>query len=288
MSQQLERHHTTDDEIDLVDVWLAVRRHKVTFLGAFILSALAGVALALFMPTKFEHSIVLEIGVRPGGATLAGRDNDGFELIEEPESVREKIVASYVPEEVRRLQTESPSASVPNDVGVKTAKGTRIVTLSVSASAGAAASVNALLGNVADRVLLDHNASLSRRVDLLREVALERLQEVEAQLEFLQDSRRQVAASGAAAEKALTLLMVDSQMQRLSAEKSAIERELRVDLGLEAQPTRIVVGPLRELRPESPGPLLLIALSLLVGVVLGFGVVLFAAIRQRASERSAG
>lgn len=288
MSQQPDRRqYNTDDEIDLVDLWLSVRRHSVAFLAVLISSALVGVGLALLVPEKFAHKIVLEIGgVQPGGAALASSNDQDFRPIENPESVREKIEMSYVPEELRRFEMESPDENVPDKVDVETPEDTRLVSLSVSAPAVNTEVVIELLANVADRVLVDHNALLSRRVDLLHEVASDRLRELDAQLESLQDSRRQVAASGTAAEKGLTLLMVDAQIQRVIAERNEIARHLRVDLEVNAQPTRIVIGPVRRSKPEPPGPLLLIALSLLIGVVLGFVVVLLAEMRQKANERS--
>jgi len=77
------------DEINLLDLWLALVKRKNLFFAVLVFCALLGVSYALIKPRAFDFYAALDIGRR--------MQLEVFLPIQEPDSVREKILQGYVP-----------------------------------------------------------------------------------------------------------------------------------------------------------------------------------------------
>lgn len=288
-----DREDIQQNELDLVDIWLHVRRHYVAFLSGLFLCLVAGVLAVFLNPPRYEHKLVLEVGGMwidqgEGDRESYGLPDSQFQYLEDPLTVQAKIEKSYALEEVLRTQETDSGGLHVNEITVEVAEKTGIIGLTVSADATRTPLIFTVFEGIATRVLEGHNRLLDKRVALLREAAEKRLEEIDQQLELLRSSRSEVAESGDAAAKGLTLLMVDSQVQELASEQSRIRRQLHIDLTINAQETRIITGPMRNPLPVGPGSILILSLAIIGGVIAGFAFVVVAVLAAEARQRSNG
>src|SRR5690606_13902852 len=82
------------DEIDLVDLWLVLVRHKGLFAGVTAVCIVLAGLYAWFKPVQYDYKATLEVGgywLQTGGNSFAGR----FMPFEDTETVVAKIQSSY-------------------------------------------------------------------------------------------------------------------------------------------------------------------------------------------------
>lgn len=272
------------DEADFVDLWIAVSRYRA-LIAAFILSGMvSGLLWVIFMPKHFEYRLVLEVGgVWIEGSDMSSVHAEKFQFLEKPESVITKILESYSREAADSIERESRSFQMRKDLEANL-ENDGIVGITLEARREWQKDALLFLSEISRRVLSDHNDLLSERVELLRRLARERLDELDRQLKTLIASRESVLRSDDPAAKGLTMLMIDSHLQEVATERQLVERQLKVQLSANVRPSRILVGPIREIEPVGLDPYLVFILATLFGAALA--VLAIAILEVNANARS--
>lgn len=200
------------EEIDLVDIWLAVARQKWWLIGATLLCLALAAAYAAVRAPKYEYAATLEIGgywAQSGESAFSGR----FILYEEPQTVVAKIKGSYgLAARLNAIETYGKS-NVPGDITAKAENGTQTVELLVTAPEDHGNIARDLLTSVTGRVIQDHSALMQERVSLLTDFLRQRIEELDRQIVDLRQSRQDVVRNGSGETKALAMLLTDSRLQ---------------------------------------------------------------------------
>ncbi|MCW8956489.1 MAG: Wzz/FepE/Etk N-terminal domain-containing protein [Gammaproteobacteria bacterium] len=145
-----------DDEIDLVDLWLVLIRHKTVIAVIACLVLLAGSLFALSMPTKFNYSTSIQIGAVV--EMDSGRNH--FVFIEEPETVLAKINETYIPYALNRYSNENPDSLIQPDIKARIPKKSSLIVLEARGEEKYEAIYQTLLKAVAEMVVEDHQPSM--------------------------------------------------------------------------------------------------------------------------------
>lgn len=323
------------DEIDLADVALAIWRRRWLFLATFALVFGLSLVYALVKTPQYEFRTTLQIGYISDGRQL--------QPIEGIEVVRHRLEQVHIPQVQYEYRQQNPEAPTPPEIKVTTPEAAGIITLTMPGPAEHAERNLGLLREIVDRVKLEHdlvydltNTEREARLTAARndleslkaeEAAvsadLERVERkaelVEANIESLRDSveesetqRQRVAEAATDDQKAMTLLLIDSQIQQERRELQNMEERLMVDLERERdqlakqlsnlkrsqenqemtiasllakeqamERTRAVIPPAQSLDPAGPGKALILALGfVLAGMIALFTVSLSALISR--------
>jgi capsular polysaccharide biosynthesis protein len=327
--------HYDEDEINLVDLWLVLVKRKLILAGVVVASAVAALLYVVVVPPSYQYSTSIEIGTRLNGTELS--------VMESPETVLAKVKESYIPLAQQDYLDQHPESKSVIKIDTRVPKGSQIIVLS-SKGADADGDIHkALQQSVVDTLKKDHGRIvdvLRKETEILQHQAVAKLEELkdgnelimarskrlndfavllakqaeEARKDLLQvKNNRQKAVREATNEvKAMTLLMLDSEIrnyrellaeidERLHIETANSQDAIKKDLAdnqraqeaqqddiakLEIQlanlrETRALQPPMRSLEPVGPGKTLIILLSLVLGLMLGVFAAFFAEFLSR-------
>ena len=328
-----------DDEISLVDLWLVlVKRKKLLFfiMGLFIVG---GLILAFVLPKQYSYSTSIEIGSRI--------IKDNVQPIESPETLLAKIQESYIPLVQHQYRKENPTDLGKYGIKARIPKGSQIIVLGSKGSEKNSSIYTALQQRVVDEVKNDHKRILEiirKEMEIARNEALSKLEEIKdiSKLLLARESRltsvaellknqiedakkdlaiaeknRQRSIKEATNEaKAMTLLMLDNEVQQQRERLATLEERLITEIAegqdklakeisdnirtqqnqkdkiarVEAQlanlvETRALVPPMQSNEPTGLSKRLILAIAIILGIVLGVFVVFFAEFIQKANKQ---
>jgi capsular polysaccharide biosynthesis protein len=245
--------NTYEDEINLVDLWLVLMQRRALVMVVAGLCVLAGLAIALLLPAKYQYSTTIEIGTRLNGTQV--------DVIESPETLLAKVQESYIPlARQQYLASHADAVGVPK-IEARIPKGSQIIVLSSKGPETAGADHKSVQQAVVDMAKKDHG----RIVDVLRKETEILQNEAKAKLEELKDGAiliqarekrlgdistlltsqaEEVRGDLARAKsdraraikqtkdesRALTLMMLDSGMQQYSERLAEIDERLKIKL----------------------------------------------------------
>jgi len=240
-----------EDEINLVDLWLVLMKHRRLMAAVVVLCVLAGVMFTLWVPAKYDYSTSIELGTRLGGEDVV--------VIESPETLLAKIQESYIP--LARQQYFSAYPAVESVVGVEARipKGSQIIVLSSQGSERDALMHKAVQQTVINMVTVDHSRIsevLRKETEILQSQAMIKLEELKddatliqarekrledisalltRQAEEVRDDLVRARADRSNAIKqakdesrALTLMMLDSGVQQYRQRLAQIDERLKI------------------------------------------------------------
>jgi capsular polysaccharide biosynthesis protein len=246
-------YYYAEDEINLVDLWLVlVRRRKVVF-AVTAVCLIAGIALALILPRKYEYTTSIEIGSRASGTKVA--------LIEPPETVLAKVQESYIPLVRQEYLSQHPEKTRAPKIEVSIPKNSQILVLRSKGPKANAEVYQSLQQAVVDRLTQDHG----RIIALLRKDMENQQRKAEAKLAELKDAaillkgrekrladvtallgkqvtearadlkraegNRQEAIHEANNEsKAMTLLMLDNEIRQYHQRLDKLDERLQIEV----------------------------------------------------------
>lgn len=322
--------HYDEDEINLVDLWLVLVKRKLILAGVVVASAVAALLYVVVVPPSYQYSTSIEIGTHLNGVELS--------VVDSPETVLAKVKESYIPLAQQNYFDQHPERESVVKIGARVPKNSKIIVLS-SKGADADGDIHkALQQSVVDRLKKDHGRIvdvLRKETEILQHKAVAKLEELkdanelimargkrlnnfaalltkqaeEARKDLLQvKNNRQKSVKEATNEaKAMTLLMLDSEIrnyrellaeidERLHIEtadtQDAIKKELadnqraqkaqqdniaKLEIQLvNLHETSALQPPMRSLEPVGPGKTLIILLSLVLGLMLGVFAAFFA------------
>ena len=242
-----------EDEINLVDLWLVLARHRTLIIVVTGLCLLAGLLFALLVPPKFQYTTSIELGTRLSGGNVS--------VIESPETVLAKIQESYIPLARQQYLTQHPEMGNVPKIDARVPKGSQIIVLSSKGPESADVDHKSVQQAVVDMVQQDHD----RIVNVLRKETEIQQNKAVAKLEELKDAAtliqarekrlgdistllakqaKEVRSDLARAKsdrakaikqtkdesRALTLMMLDSGMQQYRQRLAKIDERLKVKL----------------------------------------------------------
>jgi LPS O-antigen subunit length determinant protein (WzzB/FepE family) len=115
------------DEIDLVDLWLMLARHKMLILLSIVVLTGAGIGAAFLMTEKYSFSTSIDVG-RIFSEGSGGQDGN-VDLIEPVDTIRAKLTEIYIPMVQGRYVAENQLDKAGVSVSVSIPKGSNFLLL---------------------------------------------------------------------------------------------------------------------------------------------------------------
>jgi LPS O-antigen subunit length determinant protein (WzzB/FepE family) len=329
MDTEVTASQTTaaSDEISLVDLLRVLLKRKNTLLFVFALFVLGGVVAALVLPKQYQYTTTIEIGT-----TVV---KDDIRLIDDPNTLLAKIQESYIPLALLHYRETYPDDKKVYELKARIPKNSEIIVLEAKGSKETAEIYKRVQNDVVDQIITDHSrliliihkeyqlegekiqnevASLEDKSKLLQAKS-KRLGENEKLLTRQIDRVRQLVNDGIINREkasrevkdethAMTLLMIDNEIQQNRQRLDELEERLTVELINERdvveneladtlrkitekkseltkvklqrdnlRETRSIVPPMQSLEPVGASKKLIVLLAVLLGIF----VALFAA-----------
>lgn len=282
-----------DDEISLVDLWLVLSRYRLVILLSTVMLGILGVIYAFLTPAQYEYSTSLQIGSR-----LAGTD---YRLVEPASAVVARINRGYLPVLHRELVPERTrlniEARAEGDGG--------LIVVSGEAAEEDAELFLGILHTITEKVVEDHESLIDdyrQQLVLQQEQAGIRLEALQAEAEgmlkrleqldtLVQDmtSRARGIEGGGLLVQLRSVEQAETLRQAL-ADNAATQREERAFLAELAgqlstfRPTAAVAEPLQSVEQVGTSDKLIIALSIVLGLMLGVFAAFFLGFLQHVKE----
>lgn len=308
-----------EDEISLVDLFITLYKHKILIVVILILSILAGLIVALNKPKIYTYSTSIEIARGIG------------ELIEKPETVIAKLQESYIDYVLREYNNNNPQNPTRIKITAKRPSGSDIIVLESKGTEEVADIHRQLHEAVVNKLSQDHERTIvvmKRALDAEQRHAKNKLSELEDQAALLKiqedrisenaklltsqiadvrnliaesrKNRKQSVNEVTGEAKAMTLLLIDNEIQQYQKRLSELEEQLAIGLendrdelritladNLRAQDeqrekiqdtiakiseirqTQAMTPTMRALEPEGPKSSVIVVVAGLLGILLG-------------------
>jgi len=248
----------SDDEINLLDLWLVIIKRKNLFFVVLLLSLLSGFSYALFKPQNFNFSTAVEIGSRI--------QQDNFVAIEEPASVLGKINRAYIfLVGVQYLEEYPDKVDVPK-ITASLGKGTSIIELTIKGVVTEKEDYIRLLTRITDKIIEEHKQIIS--------VSAANLEQLKSKIKVNIDSiDRHQDLSG---KEKISLI------NNFNIELSAIDMKMA-----NLRETKVIVKPAQSIEPVGQGKKFIVIISIVVGIFIAFFTVFVFEFLEKARNYSA-
>ena len=245
--------HYDDDEISLIDLWLILVKHKKCIIGALVTVAILGIVAALLMSKTYSFTTTVELGARMDGQKTIP--------IEPVESVLAKLNNSYIPYALHgNVQSKAEgeklykvSASIPgkSQTVLLTSKGREN-------EAGAYKSLHEqvvkslkrdhgrIMNVIRGELVLDKNKQQRaleaneeqnrilqaelKRIDVTANLMRKQIKEAEGLIVAANQNRSRAIREAKDEARAMTLLMLDNEVQQNRNRLAGLEERLHVSL----------------------------------------------------------
>ncbi len=187
-----------DDEISLIDIWLVLYRRRWLVTAIIAVVVAGGLAYAFLIPPRYAYTTTIEIGTRIVNNLLVP--------IESQESVRAKIIESYVPYVIQQYQSKEANIIGGYGITVSAPKDSQIVVLSSKGVVQDETVYKQLHSMVVERIRDDHN----RVSSVLRKGIEAQVAERERKVSALQEQKR----------------LLDAQFKRIDEERVLLSGEI--------------------------------------------------------------
>jgi capsular polysaccharide biosynthesis protein len=327
-----------EDEISLIDLWLVLVRRKKLLIATFLAIVVMGLVAAFVMPKKYSYSTSIEIGSRV--------IEDRVQPIESPQTLLAKISESYIPFVQLQYRNENSGDNIYK-ISARVPKDSQIIVLESKGSEEDENVYKDLQQRVINQVQSDHKRILEvirKELEISRNDAINKLEELKdvgrlmesrekrlssitellkAQIEdakkdlALAEKNRQRSVKEATSEaKAMTLLMLDNEVQQQRQRLANLEERLIVEIAesqdklaneiasnkrqqqvqqdkiarMEAQlvnlvETRSLVPPMRSMEPTGLAKRVILGIAIMLGFIFAIVVVFVAEFMQKAKEK---
>jgi len=250
-----------EDEISLVELLITLFKYKTLISVILILCILGGVAIALTTPKIYTYSTSIEIARGIGN------------LIEKPETVLAKLQESYIDFVLREYNSINPQNPVRTKLTAKLPKESDIIVLESKGTEVMSEVHYQLHEEVVDKLSQDHGrtiAVMKRALDAEQRHAKNKLSELQDQAGLIKiqeerlsenaklltsqiadvrnliaesrKNRRQSVNEVTGEAKAMTLLLIDNEIQQYQKRLSELEEQLAIGLANERDELRIALA----------------------------------------------
>lgn len=264
------------DEIDLIGLWLTLKRHRKLFAAVVAAVMLLAAAVALLLPPQYDYFTTLQIG--------GFRNNGRLQLVEQPEALQAKLQEGVIPQIIAKASDRDAAQSY--DLSATSPKGSDVIVLSAKGSANEAAVIQGLLQHIVTQIESEHAAILTARQNETRELLQGNIATLQVQLDDMQTNRERLVNTADKSD-ALAVVLLDNRIQAAQARLDRLQHELRVELLSNIRNTAIVTPPTRSMEPATPGPTMIFVLGGVFAFMLASMAVLVAAFARAAVVREA-
>jgi hypothetical protein len=243
----------SDDEISLVDLWLILAKHKKCLIGALVATAILGGAVALLLPKTFSFTTTIEVGTR-----MDDRKNVPIESVE---SVLAKLKNSYIPYALREYAQSKPEGEKLYKVTASIPGKSQTVLLTSKGRENEAGTYKTLHEEVANSLKQDHGRIMDvirgelvldknrqqraleaneeqnrilqaelKRIDVTAKLMRKQIKEAEGLIVAANQNRRSAIREAKDEARAMTLLMLDNEVQQNRNRLAGLEERLHVSL----------------------------------------------------------
>ena len=338
MDAKMDSRSYSDDEISLIDLWGVLVRRKKVVGGVFALCLAGAVAAALIKSDKYLYSTSLEIG------TVL---DEGKQMpIDSPNTLSSKIREGYIPAVLNEYAKTAEDAK-EIEITVRVPKSSDIVVIEAKGKEKKGDTLKRLEREVVDLVKQDHGRiidvtkkdilaqmiKLKRQHDELQDqekvllkdmerikvtsgLVDQQLADVKSSVEEATKNRKNALRTVGNEAKAMTLLMIDSEIDQNRKRMAALEERLHValpdkkdnldkaladnhraqennqtefdklDVVLKnIRETRAIIEPTQSLKPVGVSKPLIVVLGVVLGLMLGVFAAFFAEFLARAREQ---
>ena len=241
-----------EDEISLVDLVTVLVRRKKTVYWVFSLIVLLGVIAAFVFPKKYEYSTTIEIGQRI--------EKEEVRLIDEPETLLAKINKSYIPLALQSYKSNAEDEKI-YEIKASIPKKSQIIILSSKGTEAEETVLTSISEQVVNNVILDH----SRLINIVKKSYGLQISEIENDIKSVEQqaeivkadllrldkntqlvkkqvknvttlvnsgikNRSKASKKVSSESNAMTLLMIDNEIQQNRNKLDRLEEKLIVDM----------------------------------------------------------
>lgn len=305
------------DEISLVDLWIALLKFKKVYLWSFIFSIIVGItAVTLLSTPRYEMTSLLEIANYHG------------EPIENPAAVISKINTFILPTEIKAVSKANNGLIF--DTNVSNAKGTSLIKIKNKASENQVVLFSEFQSKVSARVINEHREMLFKlNLDVRKAIALEEalkpalltreayikefkpgvvanINQLEDRIKKQADSITNDQVANADLKTLEKMVLISQEVRGLIAQKITLEQELSTSYDLyntkvkeserkilelknniETGLTRVVTQSELSPKPVSRPKSLLYSIVIVLSLFLAFAFTLVVMFRAKVIERMA-
>ncbi len=328
------------DEISLVDVVLVLVKRKKIFLSVLGFSILSAAALALLHDNTYLYATSLEIG------TFYEDKEQVF--VDTPQTVLSKLEEGYIPAVLNKYYATNPAAPRVR-ITARLPKGSEVVVIESKAKANLGETIKQLESQIIDLIKTDHARTIDvkrsgllmrqenlvrhqndlrdkermlrsdkERLLVLKKLVTQQMDSVKAQVNDAIANRKKARTSVSDETKAMTLLMIDNEINQNRNRLAGLEERLYVDIpnsrveldkaladnareqeankaeiaSLDLvmknfRETRAIIEPTQSIAPIGKGEATIAALGVLLGGMLAVFAVFIAEFLDRARRRLA-
>ncbi len=341
-SANVDSNTACDDEISLLDLLRVLVEEKRVILIVFLVFVVLGVSYALLRPEVYRYTTTIEIGtIMEDGRAI---------LIDRPETVLAKIQEAYIPYVLE--QSEKTGGAKEYRISARIPRGSEVVVLESKAAEDEEDAIVTLHKKVVDLVkqnhqrvfeiikkemeveldksknklsaLQDRHRALTadlKRLDRTAKLLNDQIEELKALVADAIRYRKLARSQTGDETQAMTLLMIDNEIQQNNQRLAALEERLHIDIPREKdslnnaisdnsreqqeqaaeiakiqaavnnmRETRMLISPMRSPKPVGPGGITVILASVVAGLFAGvLGAFIMAFVRRaREALRSSG
>ncbi|HHS83788.1 MAG TPA: hypothetical protein ENK38_02545 [Gammaproteobacteria bacterium] len=318
-----------DDEISLLDLLRVLVRQKKIIYFIFLFFLIVGVGYALSKPKIYRYTTTIEIGsIMEDGKTV---------LIDQPGTVQAKINEAYIPYVLEQHANANQGSDWSYEIEARIPRGSEVIVLESRAPENEGESLIELQRKIVEYVKRDHK----RVFDIMKKEMSVELNKSKNKLAGLQDRHKVLSADmkrldqtakllsqqveelkllvddavrnrqGARSQtgdesRAMTLLMIDNEIQQNTQRLAALEERLHIDLPRERdsfnkmiadnlreqqeqaaeiakiqmavnnmRETRALIAPMRSMKPVGTSRSVIVLTFALSGVIVGLLTALF-------------
>lgn len=252
MSPHLARADQTD-EISLVDLVLVVWRHRRPVFFTMLTFAVLGIAAALLLPKKYAYTTTIEIGARI-------EDHKTVPL-EHPDTTLAKVKESYIPLAQQDYLQAHAGDGRAFKLEARIPKGSQLIVLESTAKERDGPIYQEIQARVVQDLITDHNRVFNilrsdaelekqravRDLDVLKDgeqfllaelkrtelsavLLKQQIADTNALIDAAQKNRAKAVSEARDEARAMTLLMLDNEVQQNRTRLAALDERLQVGL----------------------------------------------------------
>ncbi len=321
-----------EDEISLVDLWLVLVKHQRKMAAIFIAFAILGLLLALLMPRVYTYATPIEIA------------RSGDKLLDSPDTLLAKLQESYIP---LVLTENKRSGGDDLEIKAKIPKKSNIIVLESKAPKAVGARVKQLHEKVVQLIAADHGSTLAAiraqlqaqlhsegnklaelkdrekliskrelRLDKKEQLLTTQLESLRKVIETSRRNRQKTASEAKGEAKAVTLLLMDGEIQQYQTQEAQLQQQLHIGLASERdsllqeladnqraqsmqeeslraikakiadiRETRAVTPAMRSLEPTGAGRKVILVVAIVLGGLLAIFAAFFSEFMEKVRQK---
>jgi len=248
-----ETPYYIEDEISLVDLWVVLVRHKTLLFGSLVFCVVVGMLIAFLLNKQYTYTTSIELGSRIV--------NSGIVPIEEPQTLLAKIQESFIPMVLQEYYGNNQNSNIHIKMDSRIPKGSEIIVISSKGPEEKENTFKQLQLAVVERVREDHKRILNiikydlemmrnkavnnlgaikdgalliqareKRITEVGNLLKDQIASIKTRIDEAVLSRKKAVKEASNEPKAMTLLLLDSEIEQQQKRLSELEERLFIKM----------------------------------------------------------